>query len=81
MGFHLLAWVSFKTVKCFWGFPGGSDGKESAFSAGASGSVPGLGGSPGEGNYTPPQYLFWTIPWTEEPVGLQSMGLQRVRRD
>ena len=25
--------------------------------------------------------LAWEIPWTEEPGGLQSMGLQRVRRD
>ena len=24
--------------------------------------------------------LAWKIPWTEEPGGLQSMGLQRVRR-
>jgi len=23
--------------------------------------------------------LAWRIPWTEEPDGLQSMGLQRVR--
>ena len=23
--------------------------------------------------------LTWEIPWTEEPGGLQSMGLQRVR--
>ena len=23
----------------------------------------------------------WEIPWTEEPGGLQSMGLQRVRQD
>ena len=23
----------------------------------------------------------WEIPWTEEPGGLQSMGLQRVRHD
>ena len=23
--------------------------------------------------------LAWAIPWTEEPGGLQSMGLQRVR--
>ena len=23
----------------------------------------------------------WKIPWTEEPGGLQSMGLQRVRHD
>ena len=25
--------------------------------------------------------LAWRIPWTEEPVGLQSMGPQRVRHD
>ena len=25
--------------------------------------------------------LAWRIPWTEEPGGLQSMGLQRVRYD
>ena len=25
--------------------------------------------------------LAWEIPWTEEPGGLQFMGLQRVRHD
>ena len=25
--------------------------------------------------------LAWKIPWTEEPVRLQSMGLQRVGQD
>ena len=25
--------------------------------------------------------LAWRIPWLEEPNGLQSMGLQRVRHD
>ena len=25
--------------------------------------------------------LAWRIPWTEEPGGLQSVGLQRVRHD
>jgi len=25
-----------------------------------------------------PRILAWKIPWTEEPGGLQSMGLQRV---
>ena len=25
--------------------------------------------------------LAWKIPWTEEPGGLQSMGLQGVRHD
>ena len=32
-----------------WGFPGGSDGKESACNAGHPRSIPGLGRSPGEG--------------------------------
>ena len=32
------------------GFPGGSDGKESAFNAGDPSLIPGSGRSPGEGN-------------------------------
>ena len=38
------------------GFPGGSDGKESACNAGDPGSIPGSGRSPGEGNGNPLQY-------------------------
>ena len=38
------------------GFPGGSDGKESACNAGDLGWIPGLGKSPGEGNDYPLQY-------------------------
>ena len=37
-------------IRPFLDFPGGSAGKESAFSAGDPGSIPGLGSSPGEGN-------------------------------
>ena len=37
-------------------FPGGSDGKASAYNAGEPGPVPGSGRSPGEGNGTPLQY-------------------------
>ena len=37
-------------------FPGGSVGKESACNEGYPGSVPGWGGSPGEGNGNPLQY-------------------------
>ena len=37
-------------------FPGGWDGKESAFKSGDLGSIPVLGRSPGEGNGNPPQY-------------------------
>ena len=31
-----------------------------------------------EGMTTHPSILAWRILWTEEPVGLQSMGSQRV---
>jgi len=37
------------------GFPGGSEGKESAFDAGDLGSIPGSG-TPGEGNSKRLQY-------------------------
>ena len=38
------------------GFPGGSDGKESACNVGDLGSIPGLGRYPGEGNGNQLQY-------------------------
>ena len=60
-------------------FPGGSDSKASACSAGDQSSIPGLGRSPGEGNGNPLQYSSWKIPWMEVPGRLQSMGSQRVR--
>ena len=34
-----------------------------------------------EGMATHFSILAWRIPWTEEPGGLQSMGLQRVGHD
>ena len=34
-----------------------------------------------KGMATHSSILAWRIPWTEKPGGLQSMGLQRVRRD
>ena len=37
-------------------FPGGSDGKASAYNVGNMGSIPGLGGSLAEGNGNPLQY-------------------------
>ena len=43
-------------------FPGGSDGKASAYNAGDPGPIPGLGRSPGEGNETPLQYSFLENP-------------------
>ena len=41
----------------WWGFPGGSVGKESACDAGDPGLIPGLRRSPGERNGNPLQYF------------------------
>ena len=34
-----------------------------------------------KGMATHSSILAWRIPWAEEPGGLQSMGLQRIRHD
>ena len=62
----LVAWIVISTQntpKCKYSaflsrrdFPGGSDGKTSAYSVGEPGSSPGSGRSPGEGNGNPFQY-------------------------
>ena len=56
-------------------------GKESACQCrrhGDAGSIPRLGGSLGGGD---DNLLQYSLPWTEEPGGLQSMGSQRVGHD
>jgi len=65
----------------FLGFPGGSDGKESACNMRELWSIPGLEDPLEEGMATPPAFLPGKSPRTEEPGGLQSMGLQRVRHN
>ena len=47
--------------------------------AGDVGSILGSGRFPGEGNSNHSSIFAWYIPWTEEPGGLQSMGLQKSR--
>ena len=56
------------------GFPGGSVVKNLPANEGDLGLIPGSGRFPGKGNGN---LLAWEIPWTEEPGGLQSMGLQK----
>ena len=51
----------------FEDFPGGSDGKASAYNAGNLGSIPGLRRSPGEGNGKPLQYSC-----LEYPMGVRA---------
>ena len=48
-----------------WGFPGGTVVKKPLANIGDVGS----------------SVHAWRIPWTKEPGGLQSMGLQKVRHD
>ena len=63
------------------GFPGGSDGKASAYNAGDLSSIPGSGRSLEKEMATHSSALAWKIPWTEEPGRLQSTGSQRVGHD
>ena len=66
------------------GFPGGSDGQESACNAGDIRdvvSIPGLGRSLGEENGYPLQYSCLENSMDKKSGGLQSMGLQRVGHD
>ena len=46
------------------GFPGGASGKESGEDVRDSGSIPGLGSSPGGGRGNPFSILAWRVPWT-----------------
>ena len=61
------------------GFPGGSNGKESATQ---ETKVQSLGQEePLEELATHSSILACRIPWTEKPGGLQFLGLQRVGHD
>ena len=77
IGSHHFLWRRDRLpTPVFLGFPGGSAGKESAWSVGDLGSIPGMGRSPGEGNGYPLQYscLEYSMDYT-------SMGSQRVGHD
>ena len=47
-------------------FPGGSEGKASAYNVGDPGLIPGLGRSPGEGNGNPLHYSYLEYPMDGE---------------
>ena len=70
---------SYVVFTFFLGFPGGSDGEESACSTGDLGLIPGLGRLPREGNATHSSVLAWRIPWTEEPGGNTVHGVATSR--
>ena len=60
-----------------WGFPGGSDGKESACNAGDPGQSLGLEDPLEKGIAIHSSILAWRIPWTEEPGGLSPHGVTK----
>ena len=91
---HLKAWLGenkllnsfmllLEELSSLWAnFPGGSVVKHLPASAGDIGHVGLILGSGRsrvmDGNHS--SILAWRIPWTEEPGGLQSMGLQSETR-
>ena len=63
------------------GFPCSSVGKESAYSAGDLGLIPGSGRSPGEGNGNPLQYPCLENPMDRGAWWTAVHGVQRVGHD
>ena len=62
-------------------FPGGSDGKVLPAMPETHDYSLGQEDPLEKRMATQSSILAWRIPWTEEPVGLLSMGSQRVRHD
>ena len=60
-------------------FPGGSDGKMSAYNAGDPGSIPGLGRSSGEGNGNPLQDYCLENPMDREALQATVHGVAKSR--
>ena len=64
------------TARDYTGLPGGSVVKKPRADAGGTGSIPGSESSPGEGSGNLLQCSCQENPRTEEPGGLQPLGLQ-----
>ena len=75
---HFWWWGRYDATSEPPGKPFSSDGRKSAYNA-----VQSLGQKDPleDGMATYCSILAWRIPWTEEPGGLQSVGLQMVRHD
>ena len=59
------------------GFPGGSDGKESACNSGDPGLIPVWEDLLEKGTATHSSILAWRIPWTEEPRWATVQGVSK----
>ena len=76
------SWGISPTYWTYRHFPGGTSGKQPTCQCRRHkrpGFDPWVRKIRGEGIGTHFSILAWRIPWTEEPGGLQSMGLKRVR--
>ena len=82
---YLYIYINYNFLKCYImytliyviyrGFPGGSEGNESACNEGDPGSIPGSGRSPGEENGNPLQYSCLESPCGQRSlVGYSSLG-------
>ena len=80
-----VVWTPMFFIEMGWGFPGGTSGKELTCQYRKHkrrGFDSWVGKIPWRRKWQPtPVFLPGEAPWTEEPGGLQSMGLQRVRHD
>ena len=81
----LLVRLTIRIICSIVGFLGGASGKEPSCQCRRCkrpGFNPWVGRIPlKEGMIAHSSILAWRIPWTEEPGGLQSIGLQRVRHN
>ena len=67
------------SLDVIWGFPGGSDIKESARNAGDTGLIRGSKRSPGEGNGNPLQYTYLENPMDREAWSAAVLGVTKSR--
>ena len=82
--FCMTRWIIKDFLWFYWGFPGGTSGKELPANAGdIKMLVQSLGQEDPleEGMATHSSILAWRIPWTEETGGLWFIASQRVRHD
>ena len=76
--FFFKAYLFKKPLIVPWEFPGSSIGKESAYSSGDLGSIPGLGRSPGERYGNPLQYSCLENPMPRGAWWATVHGVARV---
>ena len=70
--------TEFESLTNVGGFPGGSNGKESAYNAGVPGLIPGSGRCPGEGNTIAPVFLPGESHGQRTLVGCSPQGYKQL---